>query len=79
MTLTKDDLLAIDGLIQKRIDPVAKDVTGLKKDVSTLKSDVKKIDKKVDMFFNVLDKDYLRVKNDVRVIQAHVHLPVSDF
>jgi hypothetical protein len=47
-------------------------------DLATRK-DLKKIDKKFDKLFDFLDKDYLRVKRDVRDIQSHLNLPVSDF
>lgn len=65
MVLTKEDLQAIDGLIVKRISPLAKNI--------------KQIEKKFDELFNFLDKKYLVVKRDVRNVQKHLHLPISDF
>lgn len=52
-----------------------------KDDLKTLatKKDLRKIDKKFDKLFNFLDEDYLKVKRDVRNIQSHLHIPVSDF
>lgn len=67
MALTKADLKAIDGLVAKRVSKLA------------TKKDLQKLDKKFDGLFNFLDKDYLRVKKDVREIQSHLHLSVSDF
>jgi len=58
MTLTKDDLRAIRGVVKEELEP---------------------FNKKFDKLFNFLDKKYLEVKKDVRVIQNHLHLPVSDF
>lgn len=43
------------------------------------KKDLQKIDRKFDKLFNFLDEDYLKVKRDVRNIQSHLHIPVSDF
>ena len=47
--------------------------------VLATKKDLQKIDKKFDKLFDFLDRDYLRVKRDVRDIQSHHNLPVSDF
>ncbi len=65
MTLTKADLKAIDGLLIKRTSPINRRLT--------------KIEKKFDELFDFLDKKYLDVKRDVRNIQNHFHLPVSNF
>lgn len=72
MTLSKEDIKAIDGLLVKRIRP-------LKKEFITVNKRLTKIDKKFDELFNFLDKKYLEVKRDVRDLQKHLHLPVSDF
>ncbi len=65
MALTKRDIELIDGLLVKRIDPIEKRLG--------------KIEKKFDDLFDFLDKKYIEVKRDVRNIQSHLHLPVSDF
>jgi hypothetical protein len=69
MTLTKNDLKAIDGLLVKRLQPLEK-----KTDKNFIF-----IKKKFDELFDFLDNKYLQVKKEVREIQSHLHLPVSDF
>ncbi|MEK7550740.1 MAG: hypothetical protein AAB535_03070 [Patescibacteria group bacterium] len=82
MSLTKNDLGAIKVLIQETFDQkITEKGLATKKDLKELstKKDLQKIDKKFDKLIGFLDKDYLRVKQDVREIQSHLHLPVSDF
>lgn len=50
-----------------------------KGDLRAIKDIVQTETRRVDLFFNFLDKDYLRVKSDVGVIQKHLNLLVSDF
>jgi len=69
MTLTKQDLFAIRGVVREEI----------KKEVSPIKKSLVKIEKKFDELFDFLDEKYLEVKKDVRKIQNHLHLPISDF
>ena len=72
MALTQKDLSAIRGVMREEIAPV-------KKDISSLKKGIARIEKKFSELFDFLDKKYLEVKRDVRVIQKHLHLTVSDF
>lgn len=69
MTLTKEDLSAIRGVVREEI----------KVEVAPIKKSLIRIEKKFDELFNFLDKKYLEVRRDVQVIQKHLHLPVSDF
>jgi hypothetical protein len=76
---TKTDL---KGFATKAdLDSIKNDTNGIKAVIKTLatKKDLQKIDKKFDKLFDFLDRDYLRVKSDVRDIQSHLNLPVSDF
>lgn len=69
MTLTKNDLKAIDSLLVKRLQPLEKKTD---KNFVFLK-------KRFDELFNFLDEKYIQVKKEVREIQSHLHLPISDF
>lgn len=76
---TKDDLK--NFATKDDLESIKNDTNGIKETIKTLatKKDLQKINKKFDRFFNFLDKDYIRVKKDVRDIQSHLHIPVSDF
>lgn len=54
-----------------------------KKDLSAIQNivdgSIDKIDKKFDKLFNFLDKEHMRTKDEVREIQKHLRLPISDF
>ena len=51
MALTNSDLEAIDNIVAKRIDPLDKRVI--------------KMDRKIDKFFNFLDKDIYKMKQKI--------------
>lgn len=51
MALTTSDLEAIDNIVAKRIDPLEKRVI--------------KMDRKIDKFFNFLDKDIYKMKQKI--------------
>lgn len=73
MSLTKQDLSAIKGIVQVETRKVIKDeLVGVNKKID-------KVDKKLVKLFNFLDKSYLKVEAEVQVIQKHLHLPVSEF
>lgn len=76
--------------IQKGLVVLDKKVGSLDKKVGSLDKKVNNLDKKVDRnfvylkkrfdeLFNHLDKKYLEAKRDIRNIQSHLRLPVSDF
>lgn len=77
--ITKNDLknFATKG----DLESIKSDTNNIKAVIKTLatKKDLQKIDRKFDKLFNFLDEDYLKVKRDVRNIQSHLHIPVSDF
>lgn len=70
--LTKDDLQAIEGLVtgivDKKIDPIAKDL----KDV---KNRVRKIEKNVDVMAKAFDKADVTLEKRVKRIEGHLSLP----
>jgi hypothetical protein len=76
---TKDDLKSF--ATKDDLNAIKSDTNNIQEVIKTLatKKDVQKIDKKFDKLFNFLDKDYLRVKRDVREIESHLNIPVSDF
>ena len=76
---TKSDLK--DFATKSDLEDIKSDTNNIKAVIKTLatKKDLQKIDKKFDKLFNFLDEDYLKVKRDVRNIQSHLHIPVSDF
>ena len=63
--LTKSDLSAIDEIVTKRVKPLEKGQKQLKK--------------RFDELFKFLDKKYVQTKTDIRKIQAHLDLPVSEY
>ena len=67
--LTKSDVNLIGAILDDRLE---------KKGVAT-KKDIQRIEKKFDKLFDFLDKDYIKVKQDVREIQSTLHIPVSAF
>ena len=91
MSLTKQDLSAITNIVQTEtrkivkdeLAPVNKRIGGLDKRIGGLD---KKIDrnfvflkKRFDELFDFLDVKYLQVKREVREVQEHLRLPISDF
>jgi len=79
MPLTKSDLSAIRNVVKEEVSPIKSDVSMLKTDVSGLKKGLLRIEKKFDKLFNFLDRKYIEVKDDIRGIQAHLHLPISEY
>lgn len=69
MALTKQDLSAIRGVVKEELAVTNKKID---KNFIFLK-------KRFDELFNFLDRKYLQVKREVRDIQTHLHLPVSEF
>lgn len=76
MSLTKQDLSAIKGIVKAEVSPLNKRFNNLEKKVDR---NFVYLKKRFDEFFNVLDRKYLEVKKDIRAIQGHLRLPVSDF
>jgi len=72
------DLTQIKGIIKEVVREEDLATKSDLKDFAT-KKDLQKIDKKFDKMIDFLDKDYLRVKRNVRDIQSHLHIPVSNF
>lgn len=66
--LTKDDLEAIDQLIEKRISPIANDTNSIKKNIRTIKKDQKDL-------FNFLDAENVDTKRRLKRIENHLNLP----
>lgn len=66
--LTKDDLEAIDQLIEKRISPIANDTKSIKKNIKTIKKDQKDL-------FNFLDAENVDTKRRLKRIEDHLNLP----
>ena len=90
MALTKNDLEAIRGVIKEELVPTNKRIVSLDKKVGDLDNRVVSLDKKIDRnfvflkkrfdeLFNFLDKSYVKVKTEVREIQTHLHLRVTDY
>mgnify|MGYP001568126818 FL=1 len=93
MTLTKNDLLAIDKIVTKRTQPLEngqlrlengqrnleKSMLGLENRQTGLEKGQKRIEKRFDKLFNFLDKEHSKLKIEVKNVQAHLHLPVLDF
>ncbi len=69
MTLTKRDLEAIRGVVKEELSPMDKKIN---RNFVFLK-------KRFDELFNFLDKSYVKVKTEVREIQTHLHLPITDY
>lgn len=69
MTLTKNDLNAIRGVVKEEI----------KLEIAPLNKKIDKLKIRFDELFDFLDKKYIEVKKDIRHIQNHLHLPVSEF
>jgi hypothetical protein len=81
MTLTKGDLSAIRGAIKEEIRTETRKV--VRAELSPIVKKINKnfiyLKKRFDELFIFLDKKYIEVKKDVRVIQSHIRLPVTDF
>ena len=71
----------ISEVLDEKDVATKKDIKRLDNKIEKLatKIELKKLDKKFDKLFNFLDKDYLRVKQDVRNLQSRFRLPVSNF
>jgi predicted nuclease with TOPRIM domain len=68
-TLTKEDLSAIRGVVKDELEVTNKKID---KNYISLK-------KRFDELFDFLDRKYVQLQKEVREIQGHLHLPVSDF
>lgn len=67
--LTKQDLSAIGGLID----------TKLEENLSPVKKDIRKIQKTLDIAIDRFDQNDVIIVKNVRKIQTHVNLPVMDY
>lgn len=86
--LTKTDLKQIGNVIDDKLDPVKKDLTGLKSDVSGLKQDVgglkqdmkylkkkvNRIDKTLSLVVKNYDEADVKLQRRVRKIETHIGL-----
>ncbi|KKR71933.1 MAG: Synaptonemal complex 1 [Candidatus Woesebacteria bacterium GW2011_GWA2_40_7] len=76
--------------LDKKVGDLDNRVVSLDKKVGDLDNRVVSLDKKIDRnfvflkkrfdeLFNFLDKSYVKVKTEVREIQTHLHLRVTDY
>ena len=72
MTLTDQDLAAIDKIVTKRLEPVANDVKSLKKDMLKVKKDLKTT-------INFFDKEHLTLKKRVEKTESRLGIPAAEF
>lgn len=66
--LTKQDLNAIGNLMENKLKPIRKDISGLKQDVSGLKQDV-----------SGLKKDVSGLKKDVKKLRSDLNTTINFF
>jgi hypothetical protein len=59
--LTNDDLKNIDGLMVKRVQPLAQDVVKIRKDMKTV--------------VNFFDHEYLDLRKRIQRLEDHLGLP----
>lgn len=72
MTLTRQDLSAIDRIVTKRIKPVTEDVKSLKKDMLRVKKDLRTT-------VNFFDKEHLGLKKRVEKTELKLDIPAPEF
>lgn len=69
MSLTKSDLASIDRIVKSRV--TESEVRINKK--------IKSVNKKVDSFFNFLDKDYSKIFRRVTKVEKELGIPAPEF
>ncbi|MFH1841114.1 MAG: hypothetical protein ABH807_03105 [Candidatus Shapirobacteria bacterium] len=80
--LTGQDLKKIDGLFTKRIgeefkrelDPIKKDIAGIKHELEPMKKDIVKIRKDQKTIVNFFDREYLDLRERVDVIERRLNI-----
>jgi hypothetical protein len=79
MTLTKSDLLSIDKIVIKRVQPLDKKLINLEKGQAKLEKGQKKIQKDLKTIVNSFDSEYLGLKKRVVKIETHLDLQPPEF
>lgn len=82
--LSTNDLHQISQLLDKKLDekldqklePISRDIAGLKKDVSYLKKKVNKIDKTQKVMLDVLDREQMNQRKRLTRIEDNLGLTV---
>lgn len=77
--LTKQDLNEIGNLMENKLKPVRKDISGLKQDVSGLKKDVKKLRSDLNTTINFFDKADQNIKSKLNKTRSEVGLEAIEF
>ena len=81
--LTKSDLKAIKEVVESSTFPKFEKLdirfNKLERKVGAVDKKIDWVKRRFDDLFTFLDKKYLESKRDVRKIQSHLHLPLSDF
>ncbi len=67
--LTKPDLQSIRLIIKEEVIS----------ETGPIRKGLKRIEKKFDELFDFLDRKYIEVKKDIRNIQGHIKLPLSEY
>jgi DNA anti-recombination protein RmuC len=84
--LKNGDLKAIEKIVdqsvERKLEPVKKDIGVLRQDVGGLKNDmksvtkgIKHIKKNVDVMIDSFNRDDMRLQKRVKRVEEHLHLP----
>jgi hypothetical protein len=76
LSLTKEDLSAIRGVVK---DVVRDELVVTNRTIEKIAKNQISLKKRFDELFDFLDRKYVQLQKEVREIQGHLHLPVSDF
>lgn len=80
--LTNSDLKEIKNTVDNTVEPLSKDIkgvkldiTGVKKDIKDVKKGVRRIDKTLSLAIKMLNEDDVRLQKRVAKIENHFQIP----